>query len=293
MNNLFKTVIYVLLITSLIISSSFAQGSIFGEVTNSNFSIPESNQLSFIGFLNNSDNEIRIESCDGAGYDNGNWYDDFQNYLGEAPGIPYRYLFSNIMNNEGFILDDIIPDNSFQQENITLAYINSPPRPLNLSGQTIADNSVKLNWLGDTNNSYHIYRRLSVSNGSFFRIDNPLGTLSDSGIIDTFYIDNTVDGSSSYDYLVIAKDELSFSPHSSIISISSILTQICGDINGNGIGPNISDLTFFIEFIFHSGQEPPNLTTADVDGSGDITISDLTIIIKYLFQGGPLPTGCL
>ena len=276
------------------ISSSFGQGSIFGEVTNNDFSIPDNGQIQLIGFLNDTDDEIKIDSCDGAGYDNGNWFDDFQNYLGEAPGIPYRYLFFNSFNNEGFILNDIVPNNSFQEENISLTNVDWPQRPLNLSGQAIADNSVKLNWLGSSNNSYHIYRRLSVSNGSFFRIDDPLGSLSNLGVIDTFYIDNTVDGSSSYDYLIIAVNESStFSPHSSVISISSMLSQICGDINGNGAGPDISDLTYFIEFMFHSGPEPPNPTLADINGSGDISISDLTIIIEYLFQNGPLPTDCL
>ena len=95
------------------IFSANGQGSIFGEVTNSDFSQPDSGQLSFIGFLNNRDNEIRVESCDGAGYDIGNWLDDFQNYLEEAKGIPYRYLFFNSAINEGFILNDLIPDNSF------------------------------------------------------------------------------------------------------------------------------------------------------------------------------------
>ena len=29
------------------------------------------------------------------GYDAGNWFDDFQNYLTEAPGNPYDYHFFN------------------------------------------------------------------------------------------------------------------------------------------------------------------------------------------------------
>ena len=85
-------------------NSAWAQGSIFGTVTNTNASIPANGDISFVGYLNDADEEIRIESCDGAGYDVGNWFDDFQNYLTEAPGNPYDYHFYNSVNGEGLVL---------------------------------------------------------------------------------------------------------------------------------------------------------------------------------------------
>ena len=88
----------LLVITS---SSAFAQGSIFGTVQNSDLSTPANGEIGFYGFLDNTDGELRIETSIGAGFDNGNWFDDFQNYLTEAPGNPYDYIFFNTTNGEG------------------------------------------------------------------------------------------------------------------------------------------------------------------------------------------------
>ena len=64
---------------------------------------------------------------------------------------------------------------------------------------------------------------------------------------------------------------------------------ICGDINGDGVGPLISDLTYFVDYMFNSGPPPPIMEAADVNGDNDYTISDITYIVAYLFQGGPPP----
>ncbi len=102
------TKIYLLSIAvmAIIISSHpiFAQGNIYGSVSNSNASTPANGEISFCGYLDNTDEEIRIESCVGAGYDNGNWFDDFQNYLSEAFGDPFNFHFYNSANGEGYVL---------------------------------------------------------------------------------------------------------------------------------------------------------------------------------------------
>ena len=70
--------LYLLLVMLLLYSSSaFAQGSIFGTVTNSDLTTPANGEISFYGFLDDTDEEIRIETSIGAGYDAGNWFDDF------------------------------------------------------------------------------------------------------------------------------------------------------------------------------------------------------------------------
>jgi len=73
-----------------------AQGNIFGTVLNSDETTsPAMGQLTFFGYLDNTDEEIRIETSTGAGYDGLNWYDDFQAYLTEAAGNPYDFHFYN------------------------------------------------------------------------------------------------------------------------------------------------------------------------------------------------------
>ena len=69
-------------------SSALAQGLIFGTVSNSDLTVPANGQIQFIGYVNDADDEIRLESSVGAGYDAGNWFDDFRNYLSTAPGDP-------------------------------------------------------------------------------------------------------------------------------------------------------------------------------------------------------------
>jgi len=78
------------------------------------------------------------------------------------------------------------------------------------------------------------------------------------------------------------------------VSVSDFFTLlyidfICGDVDGSGGVPNVSDLTYLVAYLFQSGPEPPVPTAADVDGNNDINVSDLTYIVAYLFQGGPPP----
>jgi hypothetical protein len=62
---------------------------------------------------------------------------------------------------------------------------------------------------------------------------------------------------------------------------------ICGDVDGNGIGANIADLTYLVDYLFRNGPPPPNMATANVDGIGDVNVGDLTYLVDYLFRQGP------
>ncbi len=203
-------------------TSAMAQGSIFGTVSNADLSVPANGEITFVGYLDDTDEEIRIESSDGAGYDAGNWFDDFQNYLTEAPGNPYDYHFYNAVNGEGFILSGDVPNNSFQQENVALALVPWPVAPSGLSGVTISGSTVLVRWTGVAGLTYHVYRRMGSSNGSFFRVDDPSGLLTNPGVAGDFFVDNTTDGLSSYSYLIVAEDPSgNLSPHSAVVTVNS------------------------------------------------------------------------
>ena len=64
-----------------------------------------------------------------------------------------------------------------------------------------------------------------------------------------------------------------------------------GDVDRMG-GINVSDLTFYVAYLFQGGQAPACPDQADVDGSGSHNVSDLTYLVAYLFQGGPPPPAC-
>jgi hypothetical protein len=62
----------------------------------------------------------------------------------------------------------------------------------------------------------------------------------------------------------------------------------CGDINCTSV-MDISDLTYFVDYMFGGGPAPRYWQAADCDADGQITISDITCIVCYLFQSCPPP----
>ncbi len=285
-----KYCICALLLVSVVPSWALAQGSIFGNVEKADLSIPVNGSVSFFGFINGSDAEIRTDISIGAGYDNGNWFDDFQNYLAESPGALYAYYFLHATSNEGVQLSGMIPNNSFQQENITLTPVLWPSQPTGLTVTNVSVSQVNLRWDYDSSLTYHIYRRAQTAAGSFFRIDNPSGALSDQGIADSVYIDTAVDGSTEFDYLIIGENAAGVYSSRSEISVfgSSGCCQTAGDANKDGKS-NIADITFLISFIFTGGSAPECRDQADANGDNKVNIADVTYLVSWIFTGGSWP----
>jgi hypothetical protein len=263
----------------------FAQGSIFGSVTNSDLTTPDTGTISFIGYLDDTDEEIHIETSTGAGYDSIFWYDDFQNYLTEAPGNPYDYHFYNMANNEGAILSELIPISSFHQEDIQLAPVQWPEMPTGLAGWRVSDSSVVVGWNATSDVTHHVYRRTGPSYGSLFRIDDPSGLLTNPGVSDNFFVDTTVNGLSSYHYLILPEDSLgNLGPHSSFIIVDS------GVVDAPVITAIIPDTGFT------SGGTPVTITGTGFDMAGvTVTIdgaalTSLIVISPYEISG-LLPIG--
>ncbi|MBU8933751.1 MAG: hypothetical protein KOO62_07065 [candidate division Zixibacteria bacterium] len=71
-----------------------------------------------------------------------------------------------------------------------------------------------------------------------------------------------------------------------------IIGHIPGDINGDGNGPNVADLTFLVDYLFLGGPHPPVMVTADLDCNRSINVSELTLLVDHLFKGGPAPVAC-
>jgi hypothetical protein len=76
------------------------------------------------------------------------------------------------------------------------------------------------------------------------------------------------------------------------LTLTVELPFMCGDINDDQAGPDISDITYLVTYFFGGGPPPPVEAAADVNSSGGIDISDLTYMVDYLFGGGP-PPNCL
>ncbi len=72
-----------------------------------------------------------------------------------------------------------------------------------------------------------------------------------------------------------------------LFSFVIVPSYICGDVNGDGGGSNVVDLSYLVDYLFHSGPPPPVLEAANVDGEGGINVVDLTYLVDYLFFDGP------
>lgn len=270
---------------------SFAQGTIFGEVKNSNLSSPANGEITFFGFLHDSDEEIKIDLSDGSGYDQGNWFDDFQNYLTESSGGPYDYYFYNTSNGEGLHFEGIMPNNSFQREDVGLESIVWPSLVTGINSQYLSDTSVELSWDYTPRLVFHIYRRHGSSNGSFFRVDDSLGDLTSSGIEDSAFLDAGLLSGQEYDYLIIARNSSGlFSPRSTIHRAiqSSGCCLVAGDADHGG-AVTIGDAVFIVKYIFEDGPVPPCLDEADSNGDNSLTIGDAVVIANYIFRDGAEP----
>jgi len=75
------------------------------------------------------------------------------------------------------------------------------------------------------------------------------------------------------------------------LTISEEQPWVCGDVAGDGVGPNVADLTYFVAYLFSGGPTPPVIEAADMNGSGGgLNVVDLNHLVAYLFTGGPAPT---
>jgi hypothetical protein len=274
-----------------------AQGQIYGQVENAGGSNPAADALRWTGWLDDTDEEIRIESSAGAGYDGLYWYDDFQNYTTEAAGNPYEYVFVNTSNGEAFHLQKTIPSNSFQEENITLSPATVPPLPTGLAATVISASRIDLRWDYDPSLTYHIYRRDESNNSGFRRLDDPSGSPANPGVSDSVFADETSDGVSVYAYLIIAEDAAGhYSAHSDELVVSaSGSTCSCpcqGDLDCDGYITAV-DLGYLIDVVFANGADPQDpdcpTTRSDFDCDGFATSFDIIAMIDHIFENGPGP----
>jgi len=66
-----------------------------------------------------------------------------------------------------------------------------------------------------------------------------------------------------------------------------------GDVNGDGVGPNVVDLNWVVNTIFRGYPTPDCRLEADVNGDGtSADILDLNYIINHRYRGGPPPPAC-
>jgi hypothetical protein len=73
------------------------------------------------------------------------------------------------------------------------------------------------------------------------------------------------------------------------LTVSSIPPYICGDFDNNETGPDISDLVYYVNFMFKGGNPPPITDAADINNDNELDISDLVYMVNFMFKDGPEP----
>ncbi len=89
-------------------------------------------------------------------------------------------------------------------------------------------------------------------------------------------------------FTVHAEDAVGASDESEI-TLEVRQPYICADMDHDYVGPNVADLTFFVDYLFRGGDNPPVMDAADVNTSNSVDVGDLTYLVDYLFRGGPAP----
>jgi len=112
-------------------------------------------------------------------------------------------------------------------------------------------------------------------------------------IIDTI----TIDVKALYTYEFIYRNNSSYTTVVPSFDPGRIHIDGCiccnhpGDANNDKIY-GISDLTYFVDYMFNSGPSPVCKEEFDNDGDCILGISDLTYFVDFLFNSGPLPVDC-
>ncbi len=180
---------------------------------------------------------------------------------------------------------------------ITMQYATMDPGSdgEGLSSATVGiENAVGDDGLQVAYNAPYMHNNLAID----FTVVRWLWVEPGGGIIEPFssasidvHLDATELGDGTYDGQLSITTNDPVMP-SAVLPVSlQVQDYICGDVNGNGAGPNVEDLTYLVDYLFKEGPPPPVLAAANVDGIGGeaIDVADLSYLVDYLFRSGPEP----
>ncbi len=178
--------------------------------------------------------------------------------------------------------------------------------PLNIYVDSISfDGLVTSDWNNNYREISHLYRYIYVEleNSSGYEI--PIGTTT------VFNIHFSSDAECNVDHPMHWDTTLSSDPTKTLLFSNQYNNDLSaafdrtrdlstdygtrpGDINGDQ-NVTVSDLTFYVNFIFKGGDAPCPYNVLDVNGScTGPNVADLTYLVNYVFKGGANPyCGCL
>jgi subtilisin family serine protease len=166
----------------------------------------------------------------------------------------------------------------------------APPIPTVIepaNGRNLQGSSIVFRWTTGTPPPYEQapeYFFLHVSNKANFSDYNTFANFvyADSLVLST----SGLTLGTTYYWRLKALDSAGFYSDYGPSQNFNYVNFVCGDIDQSGVGPDISDLSMLVDYLFFQAAAPPVTEASSFDCDMVIDISDLSILVDYMFGGG-------
>ena len=197
--------------------------TLWGSVKTHDGYVPDNSSLTFICFIEKTDNLIRTEDDSGATYESGFYQDETSNYPGVDVKDKYDIYFTDIAKGEAGSINITIP-NQTTKIDVTLAPSSNPPVPTGLKASIPFKGTIRLTWDYVEGLTYHIYRRITDI-PYYTRVDDNTGR--SRGVANAYYDDTTIDSLHSYQYILVAEDKMGrLSGHTDAVDNNSFAINV-------------------------------------------------------------------
>jgi len=80
----------------------------------------------------------------------------------------------------------------------------------------------------------------------------------------------------------------------SLLLVANVTAQgyVCGDINGDGVGPDIVDWVWMVDWMAISGAPPESMIAANVGGCAGVNVHDLWHLTYFIFHSSAIGMYC-
>lgn len=198
------------------VASANNSGTQYGKVALASNAVVQKGDLTFIAFINGSDDVIHTENAYncalglGNGYvvnnNEGYWLVNFANFADAEPGDTFEIQFTARQSNQRASIAGTVPPGLTQTSNtVALANAVAPLAPTNLRSSR-TDSAVQVTWNAEPNTTYRVYRAdlpSGAENGASRGIYNKVA----QGVNGGSFTDANTDATKTYWYLVVAENK--------------------------------------------------------------------------------------
>jgi hypothetical protein len=141
----------------------------------------------------------------------------------------------------------------------------------------------------DTVGELYCFELLATGGTGTMTWTDKFGDLDDAGIalLPGGILDGTVLDTGVVSFTAVATDEPGdFDERAFSIYFAPAFR--CGDVDDDGVGPDIVDLIYLVSYMFQGGPPPQHMGSVDVNGNlVGPDIEDLIFLVTFMFQDGP------